>query len=281
MKFDKAVGMCLLSCGILSLVGAGFLFFRGVSDIMEMKAELSNRVVYTKSESQSSVQDMQDSTLIEAPAIEGVNDDMVVDEIVSYQNVLEMPSCNISVPIIEGIDSDSLKRGAGHFTETPEVGEDGNACYAGHYSTVYKCIFNDLPDIKLYDEVWGYNSAGDKFVYYVTGKYVTTPDNISVLAQNKSEKELTIVTCSNSGTMRLIISCKLLSKEDIEAYKEEQQRSRKESMYSINNDIGTFTISKHIQDRNIIVPYYYDLPAVRPHKVDSIKEGLLDELFKD
>ena len=45
--------------------------------------------------------------------------------------VLEIPSLNIKVPVLEGTDSKTLAVAAGHFPGTGELGQ-GNYCIAGH-----------------------------------------------------------------------------------------------------------------------------------------------------
>ena len=62
--------------------------------------------------------------------------------------VLEIPSLNIKVPVLEGTDSETLAVAAGHFPGTGKLGQ-GNYCIAGHNSTIYAEIFNDLDQIQI------------------------------------------------------------------------------------------------------------------------------------
>lgn len=270
----KKLGIIMCVTGALVVGTAIFLHFNAESELM---GELSSRVMYTSESSENSEEDTQDdeSSLLESPEFSPVDADMEVAEITTFQNVLEVPSCGIQVPLIEGVDSAALRKGAGHFTETANIGEEGNACYAGHYSTIYNCIFNNLPNVKLYDEVIGYNAKGEKTIYYVISKYVTTPDNISVLTQYEDTKDLTLVTCSENGTRRLIIQCRALDKEALDQFRRESEREKRESLYSLADSIGTINVTNFMVNKDKPVNMNYNLPARRHHEHISIVESLL------
>lgn len=270
----KKLGIIMCVTGALVVGTAIFLHFNAESELM---GELSSRVMYTSESSENSEEATQDdeSSLLESPEFSPVDADMEVAEITTFQNVLEVPSCGIQVPLIEGVDSAALRKGAGHFTETANIGEEGNACYAGHYSTIYNCIFNNLPNVKLYDEVIGYNAKGEKTIYYVISKYVTTPDNISVLTQYEDTKDLTLVTCSENGTRRLIIQCRALDKEALDQFRRESEREKRESLYSLADGIGTINVTNFMVNKDKPVNMNYNLPARRHHEHISIVESLL------
>lgn len=270
----KKLGIIMCVTGALVVGTAIFLHFNAESELM---GELSSRVMYTSESSENSEEATQDdeSSLLESPEFSPVDADMEVAEITTFQNVLEVPSCDIQVPLIEGVDSAALRKGAGHFTETANIGEEGNACYAGHYSTIYNCIFNNLPNVKLYDEVIGYNAKGEKTIYYVISKYVTTPDNISVLTQYEDTKDLTLVTCSENGTRRLIIQCRALDKEALDQFRRESEREKRESLYSLADGIGTINVTNFMVNKDKPVNMNYNLPARRHHEHISIVESLL------
>ena len=270
----KKLGIIMCVTGALVVGTAIFLHFNAESELM---GELSSRVMYTSESSENSEEATQDdeSSLLESPEFSPVDADMEVAEITTFQNVLEVPSCDIQVPLIEGVDSAALRKGAGHFTETANIGEEGNACYAGHYSTIYNCIFNNLPNVKLYDEVIGYNAKSEKTIYYVISKYVTTPDNISVLTQYEDTKDLTLVTCSENGTRRLIIQCRALDKEALDQFRRESEREKRESLYSLADSIGTINVTNFMVNKDKPVNMNYNLPARRHHEHISIVESLL------
>ena len=62
----------------------------------------------------------------------------------------EIPRLNIKVPVLEGTDNKALQVSACHFEGTGALGK-GNYCIAGHNSTIYAEIFNDLDQIQIGD----------------------------------------------------------------------------------------------------------------------------------
>lgn len=264
----KKIGIGMIVLGVSCIV-----FVSAMSYIYEGK--LSERIIYSASD-ESTRPEITKTSLVAEPDFTPVTEDMKVPEVTKYVNVLEVPSCNIKVPITPDLSSYSLSIGAGHFPDTPNVGEEGNACYAGHSSSIYACIFNDLHTAKLYDEVWGYNANGDKTVYTIISKYVTTPDNISILKQYKDTKDLTLVTCTENGTMRLIFQCRELSEEALKAFKAENEKEKRDSMYAMLDDIGGVNVTHFIDNKDIPDNMFYNLPARRHHRRDSITETLLE-----
>ncbi|MBC5995553.1 class D sortase [Romboutsia ilealis] len=135
---------------------------------------------------------------------EEIKDINLGDEI----GLIDIPSLNISTAIVSGTGKDQIKYYVGHFENTPMPGDNGNFCIAGHSSTIYNNIFNDLHKIKIDDEIIITTSNGE-FIYVVNDIFETEPTNMGVLSQDNDLKELTIVTCSNQGKDRLIVKARL------------------------------------------------------------------------
>ena len=53
-------------------------------------------------------------------------------------------------------------------------------------------------------------TANNKTVTYeVYNKYVVSPDDVSCTSQlTKGKRELTLITCTNYGTQRLVLKCR-------------------------------------------------------------------------
>ncbi len=95
----------------------------------------------------------------------------------------------LSVAIVEGVDTVSLRRAVGHIPGTALPGEAGNVGLAGHRDT----FFRPLKDLKIKDEVQISTLKG-LFKYEVVSLRIVDPDNVGVLAPS-SENVLTLVTC--------------------------------------------------------------------------------------
>lgn len=118
--------------------------------------------------------------------------------------LIDIPSVGINSVIVSGVNKEQIKYYVGHFENTTMPGEKGNFCIAGHSSTVYNNIFNNLNKINLNDEIIITTSKGE-FTYKVNEVFETEATNMSVLNQDNNLKELTIVTCTNQGKDRLIV----------------------------------------------------------------------------
>src|SRR5215207_4730185 len=80
---------------------------------------------------------------------------------------IEMPSIGVSEYVVEGTDLGSLRKGPGHYPETPLPGEPGTTAIAGHRTT-YGAPFRDIDDLDPGDRIVVDMSDG-RFVYRVEG----------------------------------------------------------------------------------------------------------------
>ena len=117
--------------------------------------------------------------------------------------VLEIPSLNIKVPVLEGTDSETLAVAAGHF--------QGNYCIAGHNSTIYAEIFNDLDQIQIGAEMDLVDTNAEKtcYTYVVTEYKVVDPEDIAVL-RDYGDDRLTVISCTDDGENRQVVIGKRL-----------------------------------------------------------------------
>lgn len=221
-----------------------------------------------------------ESSDIEEPIIEVLTGDQNLEEVKEEKNCIMIPSIGVKAVIHEGVSRDSIATGVGHYSNTKKIGEDGNACYTGHYSTKFNCVFNKLPDADMYSEVWGFNSKGTKTVYYITDMYITEPENLGVL-NNTSDKRLTLITCANNGTKRLIVTCSYFTKEELQAYKEKAEAERESEIDSVLNELGTTTICKYVKHRGRILHVNYPKFGINKRGADnSIVNSLLGKVGK-
>jgi sortase A len=125
---------------------------------------------------------------------------------------LAIPSVKlVNVPVeINGTD---LKKNAIHYPGTSLPGEYGNVVIFGHsalpqfYSPGNSLtIFNPLLKVKVGDLIL-VNYDNFEFIYRVTKTTEVEADQIEVLAQNYSAREITLITCVPLGTYwhRLVI----------------------------------------------------------------------------
>lgn len=221
-----------LVCGVLVVLIIKD-FFRGKSEVTELYIG-------------DSVEDIQDF----------VSADQKLEKIENYKNCIVIPSLDIEGVIHEGVTSADIATGIGHYKDTGHIGEQNNACYTGHFSVRFNCIFNKLPEIQLGAEIDGYNSRGKKTTYYVTKKYIVEPTDTWVLDSSRSKK-LTIITCANNGTQRLIVEGIAYTKEQLRQMQEYNKQVIQDTMSTAVDDIGTVSICSYIKHRGRILHTIY------------------------
>ena len=120
--------------------------------------------------------------------------------------LIEIEALELKYPIVEGADSKQLAYGIGHISDTAAVGSKGNCVLAGHRGSRYGTYFKYLNRLAEGDVVKITDKEGNVHLYEVVSSEVVGPYDNSVKAQG-DKTELTLLTCENSGTMRLIYHC--------------------------------------------------------------------------
>ncbi len=110
---------------------------------------------------------------------------------------------------VQGVSVSQLKRGAGHYPETPLPGQAGNAAIAGHRTT-YGAPFHNIDDVVPGDEVMVTTLQGT-FRYLVSETSIVKPSEVSVL-EDKGDNRLTLTACHPkfSARERIIVSAQLV-----------------------------------------------------------------------
>ena len=61
--------------------------------------------------------------------------------------------------VVQGVGVEDLKKGPGHYPNTPMPGQEGNAAIAGHRTT-YGAPFYNLDELKADDKILDHDTAG-------------------------------------------------------------------------------------------------------------------------
>lgn len=150
---------------------------------------------------------------IEAVSMSGAVPMSVHDNLMlSYSNVLYIPSVDIKAKIFDGITKFNLSKGVARDLNTVKIGDYGNCVVAGHSSAKYDCIFNQLKDLSIGDTITAYAEDGVSYTYTVKYKYTVKPTEIGILrTTDESIKQLTLYTCTDGGENRLVLVGECLS----------------------------------------------------------------------
>lgn len=128
---------------------------------------------------------------------------------------IEIPKIGVESYVLPTVGRDDLKKGVGHFPETSQAGQLGNAAYAGHRTT-YGGPFYELDELGVGDRVIITRSDGNRYTYAVTDTEVVHPDGFNI--NNRLDPQLaqlTLMTCTpvHSAVNRLIIYGELVPSE--------------------------------------------------------------------
>lgn len=118
--------------------------------------------------------------------------------------LIEIEKIDLIYAIVEGTSEKNLGVAVGHMSNTALIGETGNCVIAGHRGGTSGPYFKNLDKLEAGDEIRITDLTGTIYVYHVTESFVVEPTDVWVAEDIKGQKMLTLITCQDSGTKRLI-----------------------------------------------------------------------------
>jgi sortase A len=117
---------------------------------------------------------------------------------------IRIPDIGVDKVVVEGVTLDDLKRGPGHYPDTPLPGQAGNAAIAGHRTT-YGAPFNRINELERGDEILVTTVQG-AFRYEVSDQLIVSPSEVGVL-DDFGDNRLTLTAChpKYSARQRIIV----------------------------------------------------------------------------
>lgn len=125
--------------------------------------------------------------------------------------IIEIPTIGVSKYVVAGVDTADLKKGPGHYPNTPMPGELGNVAIAGHRTT-YGEPFRRLDELTVGDPIILTDLLGRAFTYRVTKQTIVSPqDSWVVDTVDPTRATLTLTTCHPefSARQRLVVMADL------------------------------------------------------------------------
>ena len=119
--------------------------------------------------------------------------------------ILRIPGIDLNAVLVEGIDTESLKKGIGHYPDSADPWDDGGTVGLAGHRTTYGAPFWDLQKLHPGDEIRLATEAG-AFDYVVTRTRVVLPSATEVLDPTR-KPTLVLTTCTPrfSAAQRLIV----------------------------------------------------------------------------
>ncbi len=114
---------------------------------------------------------------------------------------IEIPRIGVDDIVVAGVETRDLKKGPGHFPDTPLPGQLGNSAIAGHRTT-YGQPFRNVDRLAVGDEIRVTTLSG-VYVYRVTGQQIVSPSDYQVVATtDPTRANLTLTSCHPAFTAR-------------------------------------------------------------------------------
>ena len=123
---------------------------------------------------------------------------------------IQIPKIGLDNIVVSGVGVDDLRKGPGHYPQTPLPGQEGNAAIAGHRTT-YGHPFGDIDQLSSGDVIKVQTLQGS-FTYRVYSQLVVDPSDVAVLAPDPGRPAtLTLTTCNPkySAAQRLVVKAAL------------------------------------------------------------------------
>jgi sortase A len=125
---------------------------------------------------------------------------------------IEIPAIGLSEYVVEGTDVESLRKGPGHYPETPLPGDSGTAAIAGHRTT-YGAPFRHIDELKRGNPIL-IDMPDGRFVYRVERTKIVDDQDLSVLDEVGYQR-LVLSACHPlySAAERIIVFARLARRE--------------------------------------------------------------------
>ena len=124
------------------------------------------------------------------------------------EEFLTIPKLDISYPVLSKTSDELLKISLNKYWGNGP-NKVGNYCIVGHNYANGK-LFGKLSQMEIGDIAELKSTSNGKTVQYEAyAKYTVNPDDVSCTSQlTDGKREITLITCKNFGTQRLIIKCR-------------------------------------------------------------------------
>lgn len=120
---------------------------------------------------------------------------------------LEIPKINLNTYVLKTYSNESLNISVVKFWGA-KPNTLGNFCIAGH-NFKNKNMFHDLKDLNVGDNLFIIDNNIGRIEYEIYNIYKVLPDDVGCLSQETNgEKEVTLITCTNDSSKRIIVKAK-------------------------------------------------------------------------
>lgn len=121
--------------------------------------------------------------------------------------IIKIPTIDLEYPIIDKTTKETMRISISKFSGG-EINEIGNVALAGH-NNYSGTMFGKNKNLKIKDKIYLTDLTRRTIEYEIYNIFVTDPNDTSILeTEDKTKRELTLITCKNGRSERLIIKAR-------------------------------------------------------------------------
>lgn len=121
--------------------------------------------------------------------------------------IIKIPVINLEYPIIEYTTKETMKLSISKFCGG-NINDFGNVSLAGH-NNYSGTMFGKNKNLKIGDKIYLTDLSKKNIEYEIYDVFVTNPNDTTILeTKDDSIREITLITCKNGRSERLIIKAK-------------------------------------------------------------------------
>ena len=121
--------------------------------------------------------------------------------------IIKIPAIDLEYPIIDKTTKETMRISISKFSGG-EINEIGNVALAGH-NNYSGTMFGKNKNLKIKDKIYLTDLTRRTREYEIYNIFVTDPNDTSILeTEDKTKRELTLITCKNGRSERLIIKAR-------------------------------------------------------------------------
>ncbi len=117
---------------------------------------------------------------------------------------------NVEQYILNLAEDDALKNGVVKLYGS-SLNSIGNMCIAGHN---HEGVFKDIGKLNVGNKIILKDISNVEHEYKVTSVKTVEPDDLECLLQNNERVEITLITCSEDSTSRVIVKAEKVTKDN-------------------------------------------------------------------
>lgn len=121
--------------------------------------------------------------------------------------IIKIPAIDLEYPIIDKTTKETMRISISKFSGG-EINEIGKVALAGH-NNYSGTMFGKNKNLKIKDKIYLTDLTRRTIDYEIYNIFVTDPNDTSILeTEDKTKRELTLITCKNGRSERLIIKAR-------------------------------------------------------------------------